>query len=56
MQEAKAASALSHPNIVTIQDIESTGDVDFIAMKYVAGKTLEVVIPRRDLSLAEMLK
>jgi serine/threonine protein kinase len=38
-QEAKAASALNHPNIVTIYDIDHSGGEDFIAMEYVAGKT-----------------
>ncbi len=40
MQEAKAASALNHPNIVTIYDIGASGGTDFIAMEYVAGKPL----------------
>ena len=47
MQEAKAASALNHPHIITIYDIASDGGVDFIAMEYVAGKTLDQVIPRQ---------
>jgi|SRR5437867_2729101 len=42
VQEAKAASALHHPNIITIYDIDQTNGVDFIAMEYVAGKTLDV--------------
>ena len=40
-QEAKAASALNHPHIITIYDIASDGGIDFIAMEYVAGKTLD---------------
>jgi len=35
VQEAKAASALNHPNIVTIHDISSDNGHDFIAMEYV---------------------
>jgi serine/threonine protein kinase len=47
VQEAKAASALNHPNIVTIHEIASDHDVDFIVMEYVAGKTLDQLIPRK---------
>jgi Tol biopolymer transport system component/predicted Ser/Thr protein kinase len=56
VQEAKAASALNHPNIVTIYDISSEGGVDFIAMEYVAGKTLDQLVGRKGLKLGETLK
>ncbi len=55
-QEAKAASALNHPNIVTIHDIDQADGVDFIAMEYVEGKTLDEVIPRHGMRLNEALK
>ena len=47
VQEAKAASALNHPGIVTIHDIRSDESIDFIVMEYVEGRTLEQMIPRR---------
>ncbi|MEW5875472.1 MAG: protein kinase [Candidatus Zixiibacteriota bacterium] len=40
LDEAKAASKLGHPNIVTIHSIEESGDRDFIVMEYVRGSTL----------------
>jgi eukaryotic-like serine/threonine-protein kinase len=59
-QEAKSASALSHRNIITIYDVD-TGEVDgqavdFIAMEYVAGKTLDKLIGRKGLRLTEALR
>ncbi|MBI3698131.1 MAG: serine/threonine-protein kinase [Acidobacteria bacterium] len=55
IQEAKAASALNHPCIVTIYDIDKDQGVDFIVMEYVEGKTLHECIPRRGLDLAVAL-
>jgi len=55
-QEAKAASALNHPHIITIHDIASDGGIDYIAMEYVAGQTLGELIPRKGLRLNEALK
>ncbi len=56
IQEAKAASALNHPNIVTVHDIDSDQGHDFIVMEYVAGKTLGRIIPRKGIPLNQALK
>ncbi len=55
VQEARAASALNHPNIVHIYDISSADGVDFIAMEYVSGRTLDRLIERKGLRLNEAL-
>jgi tetratricopeptide (TPR) repeat protein/tRNA A-37 threonylcarbamoyl transferase component Bud32 len=56
VQEAKAASALNHPNIVHIYDIGTDAGVEFIAMEYVAGKALDQLIPRKGMRLNEALR
>jgi len=56
IQEAKSASALNHPNIVTIYEIGSADGVDYIAMELVAGRTLEDLLVRRRLKTPEALK
>ena len=56
VKEAKAASSLNHPNIITIYDIGQAEGVDFIAMECVIGKTLDQLIPRHGMRLNEALK
>jgi len=56
VREAKAASALNHPNVIQIYDISSDAGVDFIAMEYVAGKTLDRCIGRKGLPVGDALK
>src|SRR6266850_1691952 len=45
-QEAKAASALNHPNIISVYDIGESETGRFIVMEFVAGHTLRSVIAR----------
>src|SRR5262245_205030 len=60
VQEAKSASALNHPGIVHIYDIDSAslpdGPTDFIAMEFVSGKTLDQYIGKSGLSVNDALK
>lgn len=56
LQEAKAASALNHPGIVTIYDIGSENGVDHIAMEFIDGKTLDQLIPRNGMRVGELLR
>jgi serine/threonine protein kinase len=56
IQEAQAASALNHPNIITMYDIAIDNGRDYIIMEYVAGKTVDGMIPRTGMRLSELLK
>jgi len=47
VREAKAAGKLSHPNIVTVYDVGHEGDLQYIAMEYLEGYTLEEIIKRQ---------
>ena len=43
-QEARSASALNHPNILTIHDVGRDGDIAYFAMEWVDGQTLRQVM------------
>ena len=55
VQEARAASALNHPNILTIYEIEQTGDAHYIATEFIEGVTLRDHLSRTKLSISETL-
>jgi serine/threonine protein kinase len=54
-REARAASALNHPNIVTIYEFDTQDGLDFIAMEYVQGTTLTELLEHRAVPLETML-
>ena len=54
-KEARTASALSHPNIVTIYEIGRVNGTSFIAMELVEGKTLRELLASGALSLKKVL-
>ena len=56
IQEAKAASALNHPNILTVYEIGVFGDSRFIATEYIKGRTLRERLKDEPLSGREALE
>src|SRR5437667_8662784 len=55
VQEAKAASALNHPNIITIHEIDETDSGHFIATEFIDGETLRKRMRSGPMKLGEVL-
>src|SRR5205807_4819218 len=55
VQEAKAASALNHPNILTIHEIDQTDSGHFIATEFIDGETLRERLRNAPMKLGEVL-
>jgi serine/threonine protein kinase/Flp pilus assembly protein TadD len=56
VQEAKAASALNHPNILTIHEIGAEAGTHFIATEYIDGETLRQVMKTGRMTITESLE
>ncbi len=54
-EEARLASVLNHPNIVTIYGVGEDGDIAYIAMELVRGRTLRELLAERALRVGEVL-
>ncbi len=55
-REAKAVAALNHPNVVTIHSIEESGGTHFLTMEHVDGQSLDKLLPREGLPLAQFFE
>src|SRR5437773_122648 len=55
VQEAKAASALNHPNIITIHEIDQANSVHFIATEFIDGETLRQQLQSEPMKPGEAL-
>src|SRR5213593_1203629 len=55
VQEAKAASTLTHPNIITIHEIDESDSINFIATEFIDGETLRERLRTAPMKLGAVL-
>ncbi|HEY9502041.1 MAG TPA: serine/threonine-protein kinase, partial [Pyrinomonadaceae bacterium] len=55
VREAKAASALNHPNIIVIHEIGESEGVHYLVSEFIEGKTLREVLTQAQMSVPEVI-
>lgn len=53
--EARAASALNHPNILTIYEVGQSNELHFISTEYIAGQTIRTLVQQGNLTLGDVI-
>jgi serine/threonine protein kinase len=56
LAEARSASQLNHSHICTIYEVNQEGNIAFIAMEYVAGRSLSAIIPPNGLPTEQVIR
>src|SRR5262245_12324330 len=56
LREARSASALNHPHIVTIHSIDAADGLDFMVMEYIEGESLRARLQRGPAKLEQVLE
>ena len=56
LREARTAAAVTHPNIVTIHEVDEAAGTTFLCMELVEGRTLRAAISGRPLAIPEALR